>query len=497
MRLRTKLSVVLALLVSTLVANVALSVWSIRFLEQELALPLRSMESVMHRLYEIKRAGESEIDLISQAIDTNDPDPSSVQLISARLTMSEGHINQMIGELESLPSVMLRSGITTIHNMKSRSLLIMNANEQWANSTEQSDGRLLIDLIDARHELIERIEGRILDDAQLAADFGQNLKARMYSIILVTLVGALAIGLLMVMFIRRWVFSPIEQLRAGAKRMSLGNFDLPIDVHTNDELGQLSDEFNRMGILIGEMQDRKIEQERLAAMGEMAQRTVHNLRTPLAGIRALSETTLDELEPQSDLRDLQTRIISTVDRFEGWLKEMLRTSAPLELHLGEYCPKALVDSVIDAHRSAAESNGLTINYATDNPPKAAIGDAHHLEHAITAIMSNAVEFAPPSSTISIKLDQMADNQGQYWTLRIANAGPMIPQDLHRTIFRPYFTTRQSGTGIGLAMCQRVIDQHHGLIDIESPLNDAQRSGCAFRLSIPTDSSSNARQDAGQ
>jgi len=486
MQLRTKLSIVLALLVSTLVANVGLSVWSIRFLEQELSLPLRSMELVMHRLFEIKRAGENEIDLISLVVNESESNPTSLHQTVLDLTAIELRINLMIDELDSLPSVMLRSGISSIQNMRSRSQLIKATNEQWSKSLDESDARLLIQLIDERHELIERIEGQILDDAQLAADFGQGLKTRMYSIILVTLVGALAIGLLMVLFIRRWVFSPIERLRAGAQRMSRGNFDQPIAVHTNDELGQLSEEFNRMGILIREMQDRKIEQERLAAMGEMAQRTVHNLRTPLAGIRALSETTLDELEPSSDLRDLQSRIISTVDRFENWLKEMLRTSTPLELHLGEYCPQNLVDSVVDAHRSAGGANGLTFNYTTNDPPEIATGDAHHLEHAITAILSNAVEFAPPSTTIQIRITQIADNQRPYWTLRIANAGAMIPQDLHRTIFRPYFTTRQSGTGIGLAMCQRVIDQHHGLIKVESPLNDAQQAGCAFTLRIPVD-----------
>jgi len=443
----------------------------------------------MQRLHHIKRAGESEIDLLSQAL-LDIQSKSSAQQTSiisdtiSSISLTESQTLAMLDELESLPSVMLRSGITTIENMRARTVLINHANERWADSLSLEDGQRLIQLIDTRHELIERIEGRILDDAQLAANFGDSLKTRMYSIILVTLIGALAIGLLMVLFIRRWVFSPIEQLRAGAHRMAQGDFGQPIDVQTNDELGQLSDEFNRMGILIQEMQEQKIEQERLAAMGEMAQRTVHNLRTPLAGIRALSETTLDELGPDSDLRDLQSRIVQTVDRFELWLKEMLRTSTPLELHLNAYSPIDLVHQVIEAHQSAAESTGIKLELNTIDPPLSAIGDAHHLEHAITAILSNAIEYAPDSTPVSITLDKATDNQGEYWTLLIANEGPMIPQDLHRTIFRPYFTTRQSGTGIGLAMCQRVIHQHHGLIDLKSPVKDAQQSGCAFTLTIP-------------
>lgn len=495
MRLRTKLSIVLALLVTTLVANVGLSVWSIRFLEKELALPLRSMESVMQRLYTIKRTGERELDLVWQAME----EPQNIEVAQAfsELNEIESQNEVKLRELEALPSVMLRSGISTIENLRARTEQIGQANALWLEFPSRENGRALIDLIDTRHELIERIEGRMLEDSRLAADFGQGLKTRVYSILLVTLVGALAIGLLMVMFIRRWVFSPIEEFRGGALRMAQGDFSQPIKVHSKDELGQLSSEFNRMGMLIQEMQEQRVEQARLAAMGEMAQRTVHNLRTPLAGIRALSETTLDELEPESDLRDLQNRIISTIDRFEGWLKEMLRASTPLELNVDELNPQNLVESVVDAHRSAAESKGMTIELTCDSVPEMVVGDAYHLEHAITAILSNAIEFALSPSSIHVHLGQRTDNHGRYWTLRVANQGPMISADLHRAIFRPYFTTRPTGTGIGLAMCHRVISQHLGRIEVESPLDGAQQTGCAFLLVIPVNSSTQAPKETGQ
>lgn len=472
------------MLMFTLVANVALSVWSIRFLESELSTPLRSMESVMQRLYEIKRAGESEIDLLYKAINSPNANSLTFQETTQRITETEAHTSQMLDELEALPSTMLRSGITTIQNLRSRANRIEQINTRWAKSGSPDDGMLLIRIIDTRHELIERVEGRILDDTQLATSFGQGLKSRIYSILLVTLVGALAIGLLMVIFIRRWVISPIEHLRAGAERMAMGDFGHPIHVHSNDELGQLSDEFNRMGVLIQEMQARQIEQERLSAMGEMAQRTVHNFRTPLAGIRALSETTMSELEPGTELHDFQSRIISTVDRFEVWLKEMLRTSAPLELSITQLDPVQLVRSVVDAHQAAAESKNQSIELIYNPATINAKGDAHHLEHAMTSVLSNAIEFAPEGSTIQVEIQESTDNPEHYWTLRISNMGAMIPPDLHRSIFRPYFTTRPSGTGIGLAMTKRVVDQHAGQIGVESPLDAQNETGCAFTIRIP-------------
>ncbi|MCA9304152.1 MAG: HAMP domain-containing histidine kinase [Phycisphaerales bacterium] len=480
MRLGTKLSIVLALLVLTLASNVALSVWSIRFLERELALPLRSVQSVMSRLHEIKRMGEEEIDLVSSQMNGSG---IGVQETARHVETSEQAIAELVDELSLIPSVLQQSGISTPRNLRIRSGIILAANLEWRGTKTDEHAAQLIEQIDTRHELIERIEGRILEDAALSAEFGKTLTRRIYIILAVTIVGALAIGMVMVMFIRRWVFSPIDRLREGAERLALGDFDHKIRVHTNDELGRLGEEFNRMGGLIHTMQVRRIEQERLAAMGEMAQRTVHNLRTPLAGIRALSETTLDELPEGSDLADLQKRIIVTVDRFEGWLKEMVRTSAPLEMHPAEYNPDSLVSSVIEAHRAAAQSRGCRIEMEGSAGSGKAIGDAHHLEHAITAVLSNAVEYAPEGSAIRVRVGGGKDDSGRYWTVRIENSGEMIPEALQQTIFRPYFTTRKNGTGIGLALCHRVVQQHLGRIEIKSPLNASDSIGCAFLIQI--------------
>ena len=492
MRLRSKLSIVFALLVFTLAANVALSIWSIQFLERELSMPLQSMQSVMKRLHVLKRAGEIEIDSIAErvAMSSFDPalnqDPSGFgdQSIPARIAAIEADNMRILDELDQLPEVMLRSGVTTIENLRERTLIIESLNAQWATSLDVEDAQHLIKLIDNRHELIELIEGQILDDAQIASSFGSQLKSRMHSIILVTLFGALAIGVLMVMFIRKWIFSPIEQLREGAVRMGQGDFGNLIEVHTNDELGQLSDEFNHMGELIEQMQDERVERELLAAMGEMAQRTVHNFRTPLSSIRALSEVLLEDMEKGSESYEFQSRIIATVDRFDLRLNEMLRASSPLELVLASFNPAELLESVVADHRGAAESKGQTLDVVIDDPPETARGDAHHLGHAMTAVLSNAIEFAPDSSSVEIRLGQANEDEVCYWTLRIANSGPMIPPDLHRSVFRPYFTTRKSGTGIGLAMTQRVIDQHLGRIRIDSPSNPTQKAGCAFIMLIP-------------
>ncbi len=492
MSLRAKFFVVLALLGLTLAVNVALSIWSIRFLERELAWPLRSAQPVLSGLHQIKRLGEQQSsELGIGRFSIGDPGRSPVTgsetaEIAPEVIATELEVLAALDRMQTVESLRLRSGVSTTENLRARSEEIMQLAQQWGEDPHEQRYRLLVSRIEARHELIERIEGRIIEDTRLANDYGQRLRVMMYSIIGVSVLGAIFIGAFTVVLLRRWVLEPVEQLREGALRFGRGDFDHTIGIATSDELGQLGEEFNHMASLIISMQDERVERERLAAMGEMAQRTVHNLRTPLAGIRALAETTQRELSDNPELCDIQSRIIQTVDRFEGWLQGMLRVSSPLRLHLRAYKPIELVRGVIESHRSAASSRSVRLileaGAAGDSGIERCVGDPDQLEHAMTALLSNAIDYAPSGTDITISLGA-ADG---YWTARVEDHGPGIPSELHESVFRPYFTTRKGGTGIGLALVKRIIDQHRGSITIESPLKGVSEPGTAFCVCLPCD-----------
>lgn len=475
MRLRTKLIFAFLMLSLMLGINVALSVWSIRFLENESARPLDSVQSVMRAFHSIKRHGERQIDLLVNI------EHGSQENTLETVRSIEDMIHDELGVLEQLPTSAMRSGISTVENLRVRSESIRSRLEV---GFDPEGGGELVGMIDLRHELIERIEGQILEDAKLASDFGAVLERRVLSIIFVSVLSVLVFGSLLFILVHRWLLVPIESLRLGTQRMSRGEFDDQIPISRMDELGQLTAEFNRMGWLVRDMKQHEIEQERLAAMGEMAQRIVHNLRTPISGIRALAETTADELPDSSDLRDLQERIIESVDKFDVWLNEMLRSSSPLTLHTSAVDIDGLVRSVVEMHTTSAHSKGVSIMYRSELHTLDIQGDRQHLEHCIVALLSNAVSFADAGTDIEIEL--MVDNQHTpaVWRLVVSNDGPMIPKDLHLSIFRPYFTTRAGGTGIGLAMVQRVVEQHQGRIRVDSPLNTANQTGCSFVVEIP-------------
>tara|TARA_R110000782_G_scaffold20398_2_gene55079 strand:- start:7904 stop:9352 length:1449 start_codon:yes stop_codon:yes gene_type:complete len=477
MSLRLKFGLVMLLLGAVLVVNVGASVWGLLFLRRELSWPLESIQAVMNGLHDIKRSGERQAALLGDGrLDQGGwaPDPEAFDALA-------DEIDGALDRLEGLPTVRVRSGISNIRNLRSRSDEIRRAAAAAMPQAGAEQQGALVAMIDARHELIERIEGRILDDAELAVGHGDRLRALVLIILIVSVTGAGAIAVLMSMLIRRWVLVPLEILREGAERLGRGDFEHRIPVTARDEFGRLGDEFNEMAGLIKAMQDERVERERMAAMGEMARRIVHNLRTPLAGIRNLAETTRSELEPGSDLIGVQDRIMSSVDRFEGWLSEMLRASSPIELDPRPFSPRAIVGSVVESHVDAARARGLTIRADLDGLPEEAVGDPAHLEHALTALVSNAVEFGPHGSEVRIE----GGCGGGYWSVRVVDSGPGVPEDLRAAIFRPYFTTRQGGTGIGLALVKRVADQHGGTITVRSPVDADSGVGTAFELRLPT------------
>lgn len=485
MTLRTKFGLVFLLLAATLAVNVGASVWGLRFLNRELAWPLQSIQQVMSGLHEIKRAGEAQALAIGSGrvltqSRTADPSADPDRELRAELSRLDAEIESVHASLDAVPTQQVRSGISSMVNLRDRSRSIAVLIDQWLETERREQFDELVSALDARHELIERIEGRILADAALAVDHGQRLRRLVLLIVIVSVAGAVAMAALMVLLVRRWLLVPIEAIRSGAERYGSGDLTHRIELNSGDELGRLGDEFNEMAELIQRMQDERIERERLAAMGEMARRIVHNLRTPLSGIRTLAETTRSELADGSDLIPVQDRIISSVDRFEGWLREMLRASSPIELSLRPFEPRALVESVADAHRDAACASDVVFLCDIDALPTQAVGDPGHLEHALTALLSNALEFAPRGSEVAIN----GRSEAGYWSVEVVDSGPGVPEALQAEIFRPYFTTRQGGTGIGLALVKRVAEQHGGTIGVRSPADPDSGSGTAFVLRIP-------------
>lgn len=524
MTLLRKFVLLITVLALAIAASGFAAFWSFRFLRNELSLPFESCVKVLTHLGVIKRDVEDQAKLIAalasepprgtEELDapTTEPDQSRQHLPGfrgsdpaeldpqkyslRRSTAAElaafrrlvASSTDAIDSLERDSWYRSRVGGSTWRNIKARILEAARQAEAQLTTDKLpkdslADRSRILNEHYQIHELIEKTEQRILSDAGYAVLHGDSIQhALLLWLLSVLLVGALA-SVLAFILLRRWVSRPVAALREAASHIAQGDLTYRINVQGKDELARLSGEVNHMAEMVHVMQEERIDRERLAAIGGMVRRLVHNVRNPLSGIRGLAELTRMDMPRGSENRDNLDLIVSTVDTFERWLNELLNTTSPTNVNLRSTPVVPWLQSVVEVHRPMAQSKGVDLLMDVEASPETAEFDPTHLDHAVAAIVSNAIEATPEGGRVMVKA-QLSTEPGK-WEIWIIDQGGGIAKDVVARIFEPHFTTKRQGTGMGLAMSQQVIRAHGGRISLETAPNTVSDPvGAVFMIRLP-------------
>ncbi|HEX9291675.1 MAG TPA: ATP-binding protein, partial [Anaeromyxobacteraceae bacterium] len=223
-------------------------------------------------------------------------------------------------------------------------------------------------------------------------------------------------------------------------------------------------------------QDQLVHQERLAALGELAAVIAHEVRNPLGvifnslgSLRRLSQANRDAhmlLDIVGEEADRLNRIVGDLLDFAKPAPPTLRPEA-LDRVLDEAVAAALTDA---RDRIAVERD-----VPADLPPVPI--DAHLLRQAIVNVVVNAVQAMPEGGTLTVR----ARVDGDAAVVELSDTGCGIPDEVRHRIFEPFFTTRPTGTGLGLAIVKRIVDGHHGRVEVRARPGG---SGTTFALHLP-------------
>jgi signal transduction histidine kinase len=497
MSLRLKFGILLGVLGLAVLLVGSASWLTFETLRREVRDPIRSMTHVLQRLGDIKHE-IARIQEVMTAATARAPTPEELASFERAADRALGFINSIGEKQESSEEWALRTSKSSLRNIGGRLAQTRARCEEYfrsvsgqavgsplaAPSPETPRSAAMDGLADIR-ELIDRMDARLIADAQSAIGASDALRVWLLVVLGSAFLIVLLSASLGVILVRRWVLDPIEQLRLATARIAKGEFTYRIPAPGtpvgNDELLALSAEVNHMAGMIKTMQDDRVEREKLAALGEMIRRLAHNLRNPLSGIRGLAENSRTELatlgRPGAELTELQTRIITSVDRFEKWLNDLLRATRPMEIRPEPTPVPQWLSGLVDAHRPMATTRGVGLTLDASGSPGEALFDERHLEHAVSAILSNAIEAtssplargdAATGGQVEVRVLRELGQSGSSWSIAISDEGPGIPPDLREQIFRPYFTTKRDGNGIGLAVALQVVKAHGGTITVESP-----------------------------
>jgi len=221
------------------------------------------------------------------------------------------------------------------------------------------------------------------------------------------------------------------------------------------------------------------KQERQAALGEFSAFLATEVREPLASVRAQLEDITREgildFDPQTRVESAMRDLI----RVEATLNEILDFAKPLELNRRPCRISEVIDGTLSLVATDLEMNRITVTKEYEGHPVPVRCDDAKMQQVFLSIIKNALEAMTPGGRLDIAVS--AQKGGRMVQIVISNDGAPIPAEHVSKLFEPYFTTKRSGTGLGLATVKKIVDEHQGEIAIAS----GQNKGTAVTIQLPT------------
>lgn len=209
-----------------------------------------------------------------------------------------------------------------------------------------------------------------------------------------------------------------------------------------------------------QMERRLHEQAGVAAIGKMAAALVHEVKNPLAAVRGAIQVIGSRVAP-ADARIL-TEVLARIDGLNDLMRDLLVFARPPQLRQDSVEIVSMLTDVVTLLRHDPAVKDVTIDLDGAAPP--IFADVSLLNGTFLNLLLNAAQATGGKGVIAVRIAH-ADG---FCTIEIADDGPGIPESVRDKLFKPFFSTKPGGTGLGLANARRIVEEHGGTIDIECP-----------------------------
>ncbi len=282
-----------------------------------------------------------------------------------------------------------------------------------------------------------------------------------------------------------WILSgriarPLRDLTEGTSRIAGGEFDVVLPERRSDEIGLLVKSFNRMSHALRDTLSRLRDSERKAAFSEMARQVAHEIKNPLTPMKLSLQHVL---RARRDARPDFDEILAQSSKMIGEQIDALeRIATEFSLYArfpkGDLKPEALepiLKAAADLVAVEGEPRSVRVRLSVGaNLPRVTC-DVDRLRRALLNLLRNALQAMPGGGDIDVR----AARSGVLVRIEVSDHGSGIPAEIRERIFEPYFSTKTGGTGLGLALTKRIIEEHGGKIGFES-----KAAGTTFWIELP-------------
>ena len=306
-----------------------------------------------------------------------------------------------------------------------------------------------------------------------------------HAVLIVAGAGAVAICAVLIVVLAYVIQRPMVELQEKIQQVGEGNLNVSVSfAQRNDEIGDLGRNFNHM---MQQLRESREEIERLhrtqmsraehfATLGELATGLAHEIRNPLAGIAGVIEIVGRDLPPTSPARAVVKDVRLEITRISRTLTDLLETARPRRPEVRRSNLNTTVEHAVMLARQQVLSRPIKIELQQAPDLPEVEHDSDQIHQVLLNLLLNAVQAVEKTGTVNVEIG----SRDGYASVVVSDTGRGIsPQNLPN-IFRPFYTTKGDGTGLGLSLAHRIVEDHHGRVEVSSVVG----KGSTFTVLLP-------------
>jgi nitrogen fixation/metabolism regulation signal transduction histidine kinase len=319
-------------------------------------------------------------------------------------------------------------------------------------------------------------------------EVGEMLR-RIYVVRLAWILCAMLVGIFAVVYLAFRFTKPIDLLVVGARQVAQGNLYVSLPVDRTDEIGKLSETFNQMVERLRqnrELQERLNEAEKLSLLGRFAATVAHEVRNSLNFINLsidqirAKHTDGDEHARGELQRNLQN-IKEEIGRMNHLVSDFLSVGRQMPPALASCDLRATLEEAVAL--AAKQGRRQSVKISADLPKDLPIFrlDPAQIKTCFLNILTNAIQAMPRGGRVGITAQNVQDSGGgAFLQLRFADTGFGIPPEDRERVFAPFYSTKATGFGLGLAITKKIVEDHGGRIFV----TDGETPGTVMVVELP-------------
>lgn len=290
-----------------------------------------------------------------------------------------------------------------------------------------------------------------------------------------TLIFALLLGLWVSVHLTKAVTRPINELVSSVRMIAAGNLGYRTAYDDKTEFGELARNFNSMSERLKEEREHIIQSTKLAAIGELASNVAHEINNPLTSIIGFTELIKEEKDV-SVIKNHLHIVEKESRRARDIVRELLRFAKKRPLELSSLDVNVVIREIIPLVETQLKTGRIELVEEYGELPMT-MGDSNQLTQVFINIINNAVAAMGQGGRLTIRTALKEGNV----VIDFEDNGPGIPRETMLRIFEPFFTTKKDrGTGLGLSVSYRIIQDHGGRIEVSS----VEGRGSTFSVRLP-------------